>query len=87
MLSPYNSSLPLDARIHVAGHRGLVGSAVWRHLEERGHTALIGRPSAELDLRDRDAVFRFYREHDILRALLAIEAENRVAVAQIELGR
>ncbi len=62
MLSPYNSPLPLDARIHVAGHRGLVGSAVWRHLEERGHTALIGRSSAELDLRDRDAVFRFYRE-------------------------
>lgn len=62
MLSPYNSPLPLDARIHVAGHRGLVGSAVWRHLEGRGHTALIGRSSAELDLRDRDAVFRFYRE-------------------------
>lgn len=62
MLSPYNAPLPLDARIHVAGHRGLVGSAVWRHLEARGHTALIGRSSAELDLRDRDAVFRFYRE-------------------------
>lgn len=62
MLSPYNSPLPLDARIHVAGHRGLVGSAVWRHLEGRGHTALIGCSSAELDLRDRDAVFRFYRE-------------------------
>lgn len=62
MLSPYNSPLPLDARIHVAGHRGLVGSAVWRHLEGRGHTALIGRSSAELDLRDRDAVLRFYRE-------------------------
>lgn len=62
MLSPYNSPLPLDARIHVAGHRGLVGSAVWRHLEGRGHTALIGHSSAELDLRDRDAVFRFYRE-------------------------
>lgn len=62
MLSPYNSPLPLDARIHVAGHRGLVGSAIWRHLEGRGHTALIGRSSAELDLRDRDAVLRFYRE-------------------------
>lgn len=62
MLSPYSSPLPLDARIHVAGHRGLVGSAVWRHLEGRGHTALIGRSSVELDLRNRDAVFRFYRE-------------------------
>jgi GDP-L-fucose synthase len=54
--------LRLDARIHVAGHRGLVGSAIWRHLEQRGHTALIGRSSAELDLCDRAAVFDFYAE-------------------------
>jgi GDP-L-fucose synthase len=54
--------LPLDAPVHVAGHRGLVGSAVWRHLEQRGHTRLIGRTSAELDLRDRAAVFDFYAE-------------------------
>jgi len=54
--------LPLDAPIHVAGHRGLVGGAVWRHLESRGHTALLGKPSAELDLRDRDAVFDYYAE-------------------------
>jgi len=60
------SSLPpvdLDAPFHVAGHRGLVGSAVWRHLESRGHTALLGVASAELDLRDRDAVFDFYHQH------------------------
>jgi len=54
--------IPLDAVIHVAGHRGLVGGAVWRHLQQRGHTALIGRTSAELDLRDRDAVFAFYED-------------------------
>jgi GDP-L-fucose synthase len=52
--------LPLDARVYVAGHRGLVGSAVWRHLTARGHTALIGRTSAELDLRDRPAVEAFF---------------------------
>src|SRR5664280_2429041 len=51
-----------DARIHVAGHRGLVGSALWRYLEARGHTALIGRSSAQLDLRNRTAVFDFYAE-------------------------
>src|SRR5664279_3419508 len=51
-----------DARIHVAGHRGLVGSAVWRYLEARGHTALIGRSSAQLDLRNRTDVFGFYAE-------------------------
>ncbi|WP_374968444.1 GDP-L-fucose synthase family protein [Terrabacter sp. BE26] len=54
--------LPLDAKIHVAGHRGLVGSAIWRHLSDRGHTALVGRSSAELDLRDRAATFDFYAE-------------------------
>lgn len=54
--------LGLDARIHVAGHRGLVGAAVWRELDRRGHSGLVGRTSSELDLRDRDAVFGFYRD-------------------------
>ena len=62
MQGTYFEPLPLDARVHVAGHRGLVGSAVWRHLEERGHSALIGRSSKELDLRDREAVFDFYAQ-------------------------
>jgi GDP-L-fucose synthase len=47
------------ARTYVAGHRGLVGSALWRHLGASGFTDLVGRTSAELDLRDRDAVFAF----------------------------
>lgn len=54
--------LETNARIHVAGHRGLVGSALWRLLLSRGHTGLIGRTSTELDLRNRGAVFDFYRE-------------------------
>ncbi|MGV9793126.1 GDP-L-fucose synthase family protein [Gordonia sp. NPDC003422] len=55
---------PLDrtSRVYIAGHRGLVGSALWRHLESRGFTHLIGRTSEELDLRDRDSVFAFFRE-------------------------
>lgn len=52
--------LPRDARIYVAGHRGLVGSAIWRHFESRGCTGVIGRTSAELDLRDRDATDAFF---------------------------
>ena len=52
--------LPRDARVYVAGHRGLVGSAIWRHLEALGFTALAGRTSAELDLRDRPAVDAFF---------------------------
>jgi len=51
-----------DATFYVAGHRGLVGGAIWRALESAGHSALIGRSSSELDLRDRDAVFDFLAE-------------------------
>ena len=47
---------------YVAGHRGLVGSAIWRRLEAEGFTNLVGRSSAELDLKDRDAVFAFFAE-------------------------
>ncbi len=45
--------------IYVAGHRGLVGSAIWRTLEARGFGNLVGQSSSELDLTDRHAVFRF----------------------------
>lgn len=50
------------APFYVAGHRGLVGSAIWRRLQAEGFTDLIGRTSAELDLKDRDAVFAFFAE-------------------------
>ncbi len=46
-----------DACVYVAGHRGLVGSAIWRRLQARPTTNLIGWSSGELDLRDRDATF------------------------------
>lgn len=49
-----------DARVYVAGHHGLVGSAVWRAFEGRGFTNLIGRSHAELELTDRAAVFDFF---------------------------
>jgi GDP-L-fucose synthase len=62
MLGTFHHQIPLDAKIHIAGHRGLVGSAIWRNLEARGNTSLIGRSSRELDLRDRDATFDFYAD-------------------------
>ena len=45
-------SLASGLKIYIAGHRGLVGSAIWRNLEAKGHTGLVGWGSAELDLRD-----------------------------------
>ena len=50
-----------NARVYVAGHRGLVGSAIWRELERQGFTHLVGRVRAQLDLLDTDAVLQFYR--------------------------
>jgi len=44
-----------DARVYVAGHRGMVGSAMWRALEAQGFSNLVGWSSAEVDLTDRDA--------------------------------
>jgi GDP-L-fucose synthase len=51
-----------DARIFVAGHRGLVGSAIVRHLRAEGYSNLILRTSAELDLRNQAAVEQFFSE-------------------------
>jgi GDP-L-fucose synthase len=52
--------LPSDARIYVAGHRGLVGSAIIRHLKEKGHDNPVVATSSELDLRDQQAVNCFF---------------------------
>ncbi len=56
------AELDRDATFYVAGHRGLVGSAIWRKLEASGFERLVGTPSAELDLKDRDAVFAYMGE-------------------------
>lgn len=49
-----------ESKVYVAGHRGLVGSAIWRELERQGFRRLIGRSRAELDLLDAGAVEKFY---------------------------
>jgi len=51
-----------SATTYVAGHRGLVGSAIWRRLEADGYANLVGRTSAEVDLRDREATFDLLRD-------------------------
>lgn len=49
-----------DSKIYIAGHRGMVGSAISRHLKKKGFTNLITRTSAELDLRNQAAVQAFF---------------------------
>ena len=51
-----------SAKIYVAGHRGLVGSAIWNNLTQKGYSNLIGRTHRELDLMDSEAVARFFEE-------------------------
>ena len=60
-----------NAKIYVAGHRGLVGSAIWRNLESKGYTNLVGRTHAELDLLDGVAVRRFFDEEQPEYVILA----------------
>ena len=51
-----------NSRIFVAGHRGLVGSAICRALERQGYTDLVLRTHAELDLTDRATVLEFFKQ-------------------------
>lgn len=52
--------LDKDSKIYVAGHKGLVGSAIWDNLKSRGYNNLVGRSHAELDLLDPVAVKEFF---------------------------
>ncbi|TDL46282.1 GDP-L-fucose synthase family protein [Microbacterium oleivorans] len=56
------SELERDATFYVAGHRGLVGSAIVRKLEAEGFTHVVGKSSAKLDLKNRDDVFAYMAE-------------------------
>ena len=51
-----------DSRIYVAGHRGLVGSAIIRKLESEGYTNLHYKTHVDLDLRDSQAVLAYFKE-------------------------
>lgn len=60
-----------EGRIYVAGHRGMVGSAIVRQLEAQGYTDIIYRTSSELDLTDQAAVNQFFAEQQINYVFLA----------------
>ena len=62
-------------KIYIAGHRGMVGSAVWRALKQKGYTNLLGKKSSELDLRNQKAVTNFYATE---KPVVVIDAAAKV---------
>lgn len=63
--------LDTSSKIYIAGHRGLVGSAIWKNLQLRGYSNLIGRSHQELDLLDATAVKHFFDEQQPDAVVLA----------------
>jgi len=61
-LTPSSLRLTPSSKIYIAGHNGMVGSAIWRNLESKGYTNLIGRSSKELDLRNQAQVEAFFKK-------------------------
>lgn len=64
-----------NTKIYIAGHNGMVGSAVWRALSRLGYDNLIGKSSKELDLRNQDEVARFFKHE---RPEVVIDAAAKV---------
>lgn len=64
-----------DKKIYIAGHRGMVGGAIWRQLESLGYTNLIGFTSAQLDLKNQSAVYSFFEKE---KPEVVIDAAARV---------
>lgn len=71
MLFKGDNVMNKDAKVYVAGHRGLVGSAILRKLESEGYTNLVYRSSSELDLRNPIEVDTFFKEEKIDYVFLA----------------
>lgn len=63
--------LDKSSKIYIAGHRGLVGSAIWNNFLQRGYTNLVGRTHKELDLTDQYAVKEFFDEEQPDAVVLA----------------
>ena len=65
----------LDSKIYIAGHKGMVGSAIWRTLEHKGYNNLLGKNSSALDLRNQAAVQEFMSQE---KPEVIIDAAARV---------
>jgi GDP-L-fucose synthase len=75
MLVQQPGAIDRRAKVYIAGHAGLVGSAIWRHLQEQGFASLVGVRSSEVDLRDREATLAFFRRE---RPEVVIDAAAKV---------
>ena len=64
-------ALSKTSKIYIAGHHGLVGSAIWKNLEARGYSQLIGRSHSELDLTNQQAVDDFFKTERLDAVVLA----------------
>ena len=74
-------NLKKSTKIYIAGHRGMVGSAVRRALESKGYSNLFGKTSTELDLRNQQSVTDFYN-HTTFEILCAIGCLRTLPVKQ-----
>ncbi len=71
----YLKEMDLNTKIYIAGHRGMVGSAIWRTLSAKGYSNLIGASSTDLDLRNQQAVRDFISKE---KPSIIIDAAARV---------
>ena len=74
-MTALETEISKESRIYIAGHKGLVGSAIWRHLLSQGFDNLVGLTSKELDLKDRDQTLKTINE---VRPDVVIMAAARV---------
>ncbi|GGG21728.1 GDP-L-fucose synthase family protein [Paenibacillus abyssi] len=68
-----------NSKVYVAGHKGLVGSAILRALQEKGFNNLVVRTSSELDLRNREDVLAFFKDQSIDYVFLAAAKVGGIA--------
>jgi GDP-L-fucose synthase len=67
--------MTFNSKIYIAGHKGMVGSAIWKALENKGYSNLIGKTSKELDLRNQQAVKHFFETE---KPEIVVDAAARV---------
>ena len=67
--------LSKKTKIYIAGHKGMVGSAIWRNLESKGYTNLIGETREKLDLRNKQEVLAYFKKE---QPIIVIDAAAKV---------